>query len=280
MASILVIEDDDRWCRLFRGVLKDMGHRPERAHNVETALAMLSRERFDLILLDLFLEEWEWDAITEQQLADIYRKARGAPIIVQTGKKIPERDAFYLRKYGVVEYLLKQSLEPEELKALIEKHLKGESDDKISTPIFHGKIKTNDFDVFLCHNHTDKPAVKVIANRLRDRGLLPWLDVEQLRPGMPWQPELERQIKTIKSAAVFVGKKGIGPWENQEQAAFLRQFVARKCPIIPVILHDAPRKPPELPLFLGGMTWVDFRELDPDPLDQLIWGITGQRGTV
>jgi hypothetical protein len=25
------------------------------------------------------------------------------------------------------------------------------------------------------------------------------------------------------------------------------------------------------------MTWVDFRETAPDPLAQLIWGITGQR---
>jgi hypothetical protein len=30
-------------------------------------------------------------------------------------------------------------------------------------------------------------------------------------------------------------------------------------------------------LFLRGMTWVDFRAADPDPLAQLIWGITGQR---
>jgi hypothetical protein len=26
------------------------------------------------------------------------------------------------------------------------------------------------------------------------------------------------------------------------------------------------------------MTWVDFRKEDPDPLEQLVWGITGQRG--
>ena len=34
---------------------------------------------------------------------------------------------------------------------------------------------------------------------------------------------------------------------------------------------------PELPPFLKGMTWVDFRKRDPDPLAQLIWGITGQK---
>ena len=116
----------------------------------------------------------------------------------------------------------------------------------------------------------------MVANRLKDRGLLPWLDEWELRPGMPWQRLLEEQIATIRSAAVFIGSSGIGPWQDLEQAAFLRQFVKRNCPVIPVILPDAP-KAPELPPFLEGMMWVDFRGLRPDPLDQLIWGITGRR---
>ena len=34
---------------------------------------------------------------------------------------------------------------------------------------------------------------------------------------------------------------------------------------------------PKLPLFFKGLTWVDFRNKEPDPLKQLIWGITGVR---
>ena len=34
---------------------------------------------------------------------------------------------------------------------------------------------------------------------------------------------------------------------------------------------------PELPIFLGGMTWVDFRHSQPEPLARLIWGITGEK---
>ena len=33
----------------------------------------------------------------------------------------------------------------------------------------------------------------------------------------------------------------------------------------------------KLPLILEGMTWVDFRKQEPDPMKQLIWGITGKR---
>jgi WD40 repeat protein len=149
-------------------------------------------------------------------------------------------------------------------------------DRETAASILQGKIETGDFDVFLCHNSADKPAVKAIAERLKEQGILPWLDEWELRPGLPWQKALEKQIKRIKSAAVFVGKKGIGPWQDMEVQAFLQQFVKRRAPVIPVLLPDAP-KTPKLPPFLQNMTWVDFRSDEPDPLARLIWGITGER---
>jgi nucleotide-binding universal stress UspA family protein len=135
--------------------------------------------------------------------------------------------------------------------------------------------KETAFDVFLCHNNADKPAVREVANQLITRGLRPWLDERELRPGLPWQPELEKQIKNIQSAAVFIGKSGRGPWQSLEIQGFLREFVRRQCPIIPVILADG-KDDPDVPLFLGNMTWVDFRQKDGDPMEQLVWGITGE----
>jgi len=139
-----------------------------------------------------------------------------------------------------------------------------------------GKIATGDFDVFLCHNSIDKPIVKLIAEQLKERGILPWFDEWELRPGLPWQRLLEQQIEHIKAATVFVGKGGVGPWQYQELDAFLREFVQRGCPVIPVLLPNVSHEP-ALPLFLRGITWVDFRQRDPDPLQQLLWGITGKR---
>ena len=138
------------------------------------------------------------------------------------------------------------------------------------------KRASAEFDVFLCHNGADKPSVRRIADRLEELGILPWLDERELPPGQPWQQLLEKQIEHIRSAAVFVGAAGVGPWQEQELYGFLREFVSRKSPVIPVLLPDAPDKP-ELPIFLKAMTWVDFRRQDPDPLSRLIWGITGRR---
>jgi hypothetical protein len=83
----------------------------------------------------------------------------------------------------------------------------------------------------------------------------------------------------IHSAAVFVGRNGIGPWQSMEVEAFLSEFVRRGCPVIPVLLPDAPNQP-ALPVFLRNIAWVDFRKQEPEPLERLIWGITGKRAVI
>jgi hypothetical protein len=135
---------------------------------------------------------------------------------------------------------------------------------------------TEGFDVFISYDRDDVKAARTLARRFRRRGLIPWLDECELRPGLPWQNVLERQVEQVRAAAVLVGRGGLGPWQDVEHAAFLRQFVRRGCPVVPVILAGCERYP-RLPVFLDGMTWVDFRRSVPDPFEHLIWGITGIR---
>lgn len=144
-----------------------------------------------------------------------------------------------------------------------------------ASAVVRGKEEVEEFDVFLCHNWEDKPAVRRLAQQLRERGLRPWLDERELRPGLPWQPTVEDVIAGIPSAAVIVGPTGVGPWQNQELAAFLRQFVRRRCAVVPVLLPGA--NPLDLPIFLDGLTWVDLAAVEPDPIDQLVWGISGRQ---
>jgi len=132
------------------------------------------------------------------------------------------------------------------------------------------------FDVFICHNSEDKSQVREITTQLKDLGLIPWFDEWVLPPGQRWQPKLYGQIEIIRSAAVFIGNSGLGPWQEMELDAFLQEFVKRTCPVIPVILKTAPEIP-RLPLALTSFTYVDFRLEEPDPLQRLIWGITGKK---
>ncbi|GKS56557.1 hypothetical protein YTPLAS18_00840 [Nitrospira sp.] len=147
---------------------------------------------------------------------------------------------------------------------------------EIARTAMQGKIASDDFDVFLCHNSSDKPVVKTIARRLRNEQILPWLDEEQLQPGLPWMQQMGEQIDNIRSAAVFVGANGTGPWQSREISMLLQKFTQRGCPVVPVLLADTP-KVPRLPIFLEINTWVDFRKKEPDPLQQLIWGVSGRK---
>ena len=128
-----------------------------------------------------------------------------------------------------------------------------------------------DFDVFICYNSADLVTVGEIVVKLKDRGLRSWFDKWELIAGRLFQSALEEQIKTMKTAAVFIGEKGLGPWHCMEMQAALLEFAERDCPVIPVLLPGTKQKP-DLPRFLKIIGWVDLNE--PDALDQLVRGIT------
>jgi TIR domain len=149
-------------------------------------------------------------------------------------------------------------------------------DRSVAATRLRGKMETGDYDVFLCYNSKDKSRVIAIGERLKERGILPWLDIWEIRPGSRWQKELQRNIKSIKSVAVFIGGRGAGPWQDLEVESLLQQFVKRKRPIIPVILEGRSGTP-RLPTFLSSWHIVDMRQPEPDPFNQLVWGITGEK---
>ena len=141
----------------------------------------------------------------------------------------------------------------------------------------HGTVTT--FDVFLSHNGKDKPQIRELKQLLfeQEKPLRSWLDEDELRPGINWQPLLEEGIRASKSVAVLIAADGLGPWEDEEMQAALNLAVQDKRPIIPVLLPGCPTKP-ELPLFLGTRTWVDLRDgYTPTGIAKLIWGITGEK---
>src|SRR3972149_8445708 len=120
-------------------------------------------------------------------------------------------------------------------------------------------MKLMTFDVFISYNRDDELEVIELAKKLKDRGLNVWLDLWELSPGSSFQKALEEMIKIVNAVAIVIGSSGIGPWQNIEMNACLVQFAERGMTVIPIILSNAQRVP-ELPLFLKGFTWLDFRK--------------------
>ncbi|WP_107666302.1 TIR domain-containing protein [Cyanothece sp. BG0011] len=132
-----------------------------------------------------------------------------------------------------------------------------------------------EFDVFLAHNSLDKPQVRKISAKLRERGLKPWLDEEQIPPGKAFQDEIQKAIPQIKSAVIIIGSQGLGNWQKLELKTLISQFVNRNTSVIPVLLVGVNQIPDNL-RFLKEFHWVKFeQEDDSRAFYNLEWGITG-----
>jgi len=138
-----------------------------------------------------------------------------------------------------------------------------------------------EFDVFLSHSSADKSAVARIAEALRARGFKPWLDAEQVVPGIRFQPQLAEGLAASRSVAVVVGAEPVGDWVHEElDAAIARSASDRSFRVFLVLLPDAPEHfdPTGLHQFLSQRTWVDLRRIadDDGAADQLARAVRGE----
>ena len=140
-----------------------------------------------------------------------------------------------------------------------------------------------EFDVFLAHNSKDKPEVIKIANKLRERGLNPWLDKEQIFPGDNIQEVVFRGISQSKVGAFFISQNRLGAFQrNLELGAIIQFFLEKKengFRVIPILLPDISDIPDEL-YHLKQWAWIRFTnsnvEEDEEALQDLIRGIRGR----
>lgn len=131
------------------------------------------------------------------------------------------------------------------------------------------------FDVFLAHSSKDKPLIRQIYQTLKERGMRPWLDEEEIVPGALFQDEIQRAIGTIKAAAIFIGED-LGNWQELELKVLIQSCVSKSVRIIPVLLPGI-ESIPEDEYFLSQYQFVKFGETfqNQKAFDLLEWGITG-----
>lgn len=141
------------------------------------------------------------------------------------------------------------------------------------------------FDTFISYNSNDGRVVESLRDHLVRRNFTAWLDKYELRPGLRYQPQLQQALSESSSVLVCIGANGAGPWQTEEiEVALTRstgqsnsRSASRQLPVIPVLLPGCPQAP-EISVFLEQRHWVDLREgIDETGVDQLVFGITGER---
>jgi hypothetical protein len=111
------------------------------------------------------------------------------------------------------------------------------------------------------------------VKQLTARGIRCFFDERENPPGQAWTTYVERAIDTSRAFAIALGPNGIGQWQAIEIQNIVEARLRRGVSVIPVLLPDAP---PDLrpPMQLAGLTWVNFGRVEPDPLNELVRGIT------
>lgn len=108
-SKILVVEDDPRMCESIRDLLCSNGYTVQASTDLYDALNSLVFTRFDLVILDLQLEEQSGFVLMDYILV----KNLDTRVIIATGHP-SESNAMTARKKGAADYL-KKPFEPEDL---------------------------------------------------------------------------------------------------------------------------------------------------------------------
>src|SRR4051794_36987348 len=105
------------------------------------------------------------------------------------------------------------------------------------------------YDVFISYNRADEQAVSQVRTLLQSRAIRTFFDAQALAPGLPWPQALEQAFSVTRSVAVFIGPRGLGPWQRREMYFALDLQVAQSkkgptnFPVIPVLLSGAAVEP-------------------------------------
>ncbi len=94
-------------------------------------------------------------------------------------------------------------------------------------------------DVFLCYNSEDETSAVAIQKSLEATGLRVWIDNVELNAGHI-TPQIEEAIRHTNAAAVLIGAKGLGPWQEIELERLLecRAGADEQVRLVPVLLPD------------------------------------------
>ncbi|MBW1717458.1 MAG: response regulator, partial [Deltaproteobacteria bacterium] len=124
--DILVVEDNVHCIQAIGGIIARLGYNVENADTCKEALEKVRQERFDLILLDIFLP----DGKGHQLIPELKELWPEVGIVTMTGHNSRELE-MEVRKQGIIYYMIKP-FQTEDLKSLLE-HLSQKHSERIES---------------------------------------------------------------------------------------------------------------------------------------------------
>jgi len=128
---VLVVEDNPPDARLLHEAFKRFGKKEFKltfTPYLEDALGILSKEKMDAVLLDLFLP----DALGLEGLARIHEAAPGVPVIILTGV-FDETMAYQALQQGAHYFVTKEKRDDESLVRAVRYYAQGQQGSALTT---------------------------------------------------------------------------------------------------------------------------------------------------
>src|SRR6266498_4784166 len=116
--------------------------------------------------------------------------------------------------------------------------------------------------VFLCHASGDKPAVRVLYQRLIRDGVDAWLDKEKLLPGQDWRQEIPRAVRESDVVVICLSNKSLTKEGYVQTEIAFALDIAKEKPEGTIFLIPARLEECDVPSKLGLWQWVDLFESD------------------
>jgi DNA-binding SARP family transcriptional activator/ActR/RegA family two-component response regulator len=107
-ARVLIVEDEAEWQDIVSEVLTDEGHSCSTAHNYESALAQLDQESFNVVFLDMMLDQFDLPVRggTGWRLLDYLAEQRPrTKVIVLSGRATAGEAVQLMRDYPITTFI-------------------------------------------------------------------------------------------------------------------------------------------------------------------------------
>lgn len=121
--------------------------------------------------------------------------------------------------------------------------------------------------IFLSHTSIDKPFVEKLAKDLNNLGIDVWYDKYQIKVGESILWKIDEGIRESEYLGIVISKEALkSEWVKTEiTAAWQKQVEQKGNFVLPIYYREC-----EIPLFLQGIKYADFREDYKQGLEDLV----------
>lgn len=256
LARILVVEDEANWYDQYKDILGEEWQL-DIAENFQKATALLENSAYNLILLDLCLDQPDFNSVCQRFISFLRQQHPNLPVVATTGKPLGSSEleiVFQLGDGDIVDFMQKTVLQVLDFRRRIQ-HAESKYPLRKKTP-----SNSLEYDVFISYSHKDESWVQQsLLTKLQEAEIHICIDFLNFVPGAFNLREMERAVlKSHKTLLVLTSDYFNSKWAEFEFIMAHTLYSATgEQRLIPLLL-----KPCELPISIRSLVYLDFTKSD------------------